>query len=522
MLVWKNFPNKRKEYTIVSEQWSKIVFHQPIWRAKARFFITRLLTYFSLLLLPVWIPKLLTLHPLFHFLLIISYLLFLFSQWYLLAKEIDHRFKIHVKTNSSLERTLYRVLAGQAFMILYFNLVSFAPISLLNHFYWGTWVALDLYYSWPTRGKIIQESVSSDFNEYKFLDGFEKTTFFLIILTVLISIPAIPFFDSIEVLRLYLDPQGYIHNIFWNYLQIISFPFHKFPGLLHLSYVLYFYLVSAVILLISFYSLVRYFVGRRLSILGTYALVSCWAFSTVMQASFLELIFSTAALSWLWAMFWTLRAGNYRVGLILGMINVWISLLHPGYYFLYWLQIFYLFYLSQSTLTLWYRQQVFRYTILGGIISFLIFLTHQDHNLLSWQLGQWFNYYFPAAITHLEKSFFALGPIALIVLFIIKPKSPNQYWKALVAQKKIYDLLMLFLCLLILGLLIFPPIFGIYLVLIFAVLLCIIPLEHLFLLIQHVKSQRNIIFLSYLIICLLDSHMEGRVKILIGQFIRPF
>jgi cellulose synthase/poly-beta-1,6-N-acetylglucosamine synthase-like glycosyltransferase len=45
------------------------------------------------------------------------------------------------------------------------------------------------------------------------------------------------------------------------------------------------------------------------------------------------------------------------------------------------------------------------------------------------------------------------------------------------------------------------------------VLLSVIVLEALFQKINRMRSQRNMIYLIYIIICLLDSHIEGRMKI---------
>lgn len=507
----------------MADQLNKLFNQNSLLFIKSRFFITRLITYFSLLLLPVWIPKLLPMHQFFHYLVILLYLMFLFSQWYLLAKEIDYRFKIHVKTNSSMERTLYRILVGQTFMIFYFSLLGFIPNSIVHHFYWGTWIILGLYYSWPTRGKIIQESVSSDFSEYRFLDSFEKTTLFLLVLTVLISVPFIPTFESINVLKLYIDPQSYIHNSFWNYLHLVSFPFQKFPQLLNFSFILYIYFVSAIILLIGFYSLVRHFVSRRLCLMGTYIITSCWAFSKGMQINFLEILFSSASLAWIWVTFWMLRAGNYRAGLLAGIVCAWISMFHPGFYFVYWLQILFLFYLAKTNFTWWYKQQMFRYTTLGGIYAFFIFLTHQDHHLFFNNLGQWFSWYYPHFHHIFSKSFFAIIPVG-ILLFFVKRKEITQsaLWRNFIGHQRAYDILIISLMIFLLGFLVFPPIFGVYLLLIAMTFLSLFPLEQIFTYVQHSKSQRNMIFLSYLLLCLLDSNMEGRVKILISQFTKPF
>ncbi len=490
---------------------------------KSRFFLTRLITYFSLLLLPVWIPKLLPLHQVFHYLVILLYLMFLFSQWYLLAKEVDYRFKIHVKTNSSMERTLYRILVGQTFMIFYFSILGFIPTAIVNHFYWGTWVALGLYYSWPTRGKIIQESVSTDFSEYKFLDSFEKTTLFLLVITILVSIPFIPIFESTAVLKLYIDPQSFLHNSYWNYLHLLSYPFQKFPQLLNLSFVLYIYFVSAIILLLSFYSVMRHFVSRRMCLLGTYIITSCWAFSKGMQINFLEILFSSATVAWIWVSFWMLRAGNYRAGLIAGIVCAWVSMFHPGLYFMYWVLVLFLFYISKANFTLWYKQQMFRYTTLGGIYAFFIFLTHQDHHLFFQNLGQWFTWYKPHLVNILSKSYFAIIPVG-VVLFLVKRKTilESPLWQNFVGNNRAYDLMTLSLMAFLLGFLVFPPIFGVYVLLVSITFLSLFPLEQILGFVQQAKSQRNMIFLSYLLLCLLDSNMEGRVKILIGQFTKPF
>lgn len=507
----------------MTEQLNSLFDKNSLLLIKSRFFLTRLVTYFSLLLLPVWIPKLVPMHQFFHYLVILLYLMFLFSQWYLLAKEIDYRFKIHVKTNSSMERTLYRILVGQTFMIFYFSMLGFIPSSIINHFYWGTWVVLGLYYSWPTRGKIIQESVSTNFSEYRFLDSFEKTTLFLLVLTVLISIPFIPIFESITVLKLYIDPQSFLHNSYWNYLHLISYPFQKFPQLLNLSFILYIYFVSTIILLLSLYSLMRHFISRRICLLGTYIITSCWAFSKGMQLNFLEILFSSATLSWIWVSFWMLRSGNYRSGLIAGIICAWLSMLHPGLYFFYWLQMLFLFYISKSNITLWYKQQLFRYTTLGGIYAFLIFITHQDHQLFFRNLGQWFSWYQPHLVTIVSKSYFAIIPVGL-VLFFIKRKTITQsmLWQNFIGGHRAYDLVVLILMSFLLGFLVFPPIFGVYMLLAIITFLSLFPLEQILVFVQQAKSQRNMIFLSYLLLCLLDSNMEGRVKILISQFTKPF
>ena len=159
-----------------------------IFKLKWKFFTFRLVSYFSFLLLPVYFQKGLSLTPLMTAMLMTLYILFTVGQWFLLGKEIDHRLKIYFRVNSSIDRVVYRLFLGMFFFILLFNLLSFLDSKWIYNSYWITWVLLGLFYSWPTRGKIIQESVSSNFGEFKFLDRFEKTLVFLIMLMFIFSI----------------------------------------------------------------------------------------------------------------------------------------------------------------------------------------------------------------------------------------------------------------------------------------------------------------------------------------------
>ncbi|MBA2404033.1 MAG: hypothetical protein H0V66_04610, partial [Bdellovibrionales bacterium] len=71
-----------------------------IWE-KSKFFINRAVIYFSFLLLPVWIQKSLEINIFVQSLMMLAYLMFMAGQWYLLGKEIDHRFKIYFRANST-------------------------------------------------------------------------------------------------------------------------------------------------------------------------------------------------------------------------------------------------------------------------------------------------------------------------------------------------------------------------------------------------------------------------------------
>jgi len=152
-----------------------------IFKIKWKFFTYRVVSYFSFLLIPVYVQKGMHIPSWLMGLMMTLYILFIVSQWFLLGKEIDHRLKIYFRVNSSIDRVVYRLLLGMFFFVMLFNLINLFDSKWIYNCYWITWAVLGLFYSWPTRGKIIQESVSSNFGEFKFLDNFEKTLLGLVV-----------------------------------------------------------------------------------------------------------------------------------------------------------------------------------------------------------------------------------------------------------------------------------------------------------------------------------------------------
>ena len=100
---------------------------------------------------------------------------------------------------------------------------------------------LGIFYSWPTRGKIIEDSMTNQFGEMKFLDSFERTVFVLSIITLLFSLPELPLFENIDALKIYLDPTENVSEVFWNYLSILYIPFQNYPRLYNLAWSFHFY-----------------------------------------------------------------------------------------------------------------------------------------------------------------------------------------------------------------------------------------------------------------------------------------
>lgn len=491
-----------------------------IWE-KSKFFINRLVIYFSFLLLPVWIQKTLELSIFVQSLMMFFYLMFMTGQWYLLGKEIDHRLKIYFRANSSIDRILYRIIIGNATMMVIFNLMSFLPDSMTRHFFWGFFVVLGLFYSWPTRGKIIKESVSTQFSEYKYLDAFEKTVLFLTIAMFLTSMPSFPFLSNLETFKLIVDPDEKMNSQLWSYLQMNFFPFKRFPHLVNMGWSMHLYFVSFSLYLLAFYGILRFFISRRLSILGLFAVISTWSFSLFLKRDIYSCATTTFAILWVWSILWCVKSSTYRSGLMYGLLCYVGVVLNYNHVFLFpiGLCLLYFYFLRESTD--WYRNQFVKYTSLGMFLILLTLVTHIDlrffESAMNWHQ---FSAYIGTLLK--RKAFYALSVIGLISLVIMIFKPKRRLLSALIIDIKwLQELTILVFCLLVIGFIFEKDLIINFGLLWFVVFLCILPLEWIFQSISRLRSRRNFIYMVYVILCLLDSHFEGRIRILYHFYQTP-
>lgn len=488
-----------------------------IFKLKWKFFTFRIVSYFSFLLIPVYVQKGLDLNPISLAALMTLYILFIVSQWFLLGKEIDHRLKIYFRVNSSIDRVVYRLLLGMFFFILLFNLINFLEAKWVYNCYWITWSILGLFYSWPTRGKIIQESVSSNFGEFKFLDRFEKTLVALIMLMFLFSIPELPPQVNVDMLKLYFDPLEKIGNPLWNFLIVNYYPFKTYPGLFRLAWSLHFYIVGVGLFLLVFYAFLRFFVSRRLSILGVFALISSWSFSKILVTNVEYSMLTTYSLVWIWTLLWVTKSSTYRAGLFLGLVSYWGALLNPSYSMLVFFQIGLLYFFFLKDRTAWYKRQLLRYALFGVVLTLLHFFSHMD--LLESMHSLDLSFIKHAGREIDRKGFFILGIFGLIAALTKTYFSKPLFMKEFQIEKQSLNIVLSsYLIFITLSLFWDNSLvngFGIMWALAF---LSLIPLELIFQSLSRVRSRRNMIYVIYILICLLDSHFEGRVKLFIKIF----
>ncbi|MBF0361028.1 MAG: hypothetical protein HQK49_08450 [Oligoflexia bacterium] len=499
-----------------------LVKKSTIIKAKSKFFIYRGVTYAGFLLVPVWIPKLIKLNLPLQMLMIAIYILFICGQWFLLGKEIDHRFKIYFKVNSSIDRLVYRMILGMIVMIIYFGMIGKLPAELLKHFYWGTWVVLGLFYSWPTRGKIIEETMARQFIEFKFLDLFEKLLIFLLGLFVISSLPKIPSLEDIEAMKLFYDPLERFDPLFWNFLSTNYFPFLKFPELYKIAIYLHFYMIGLGFFLLVFYVLMRFFISRRLAIFGVFTVISSWYFYKFMNFGPGSTFSTGFSLYWMWVILWCSRSSTYRLGLFLGLIGLLGTILNQHYFLLLPIQlaIYYFFFLEEKTF--WFKRQFIRYSSFGLILSVLLLIFNYDsllgENSFKENIMIIFEE-FTNAIT--QKDFLILAPFGFVLLALIQFRGrfhALRQWG--VNEVRIKELLILFLIVILYAIFIDSSLLEKYSVLWMLIFFSLMPLELIFQSARRFSTgNANFIFVVYILICLLDSHFEGRVKGLIDLFL---
>jgi hypothetical protein len=482
-------------------------------KQKWRFFLNRLLMYSIFLLLPVWLQKTVQVNPIFQLLFILVYISFIFGQWYLLGKEVDHRLKIYYRTSSSMDRIIYRSILGSIAMILIFSLISIFPPGIQKNLFWWFFALLGLFYSWPTRGKIINESASTQFTEYRYLDSAEKSVLFISVLMCIFTLPEIPRFESTETLKLFLDPNENINPIFWNYLSVLFIPFKKFNKLYYLSWFVYIYSVGLGLFLFSFYGILRSFFSRRLSILGIFALISSWSCSKLLANNMNYILTTTFSVSWVWCMLWSTKSATYRSGFIMGLIHFMGVLYDPNYIYLVPLTLLFSLKFLYKEKTDWYRKQIVKYMTLGVGLSLVALAVVSEDNIGFNPIGST-EFMDQLYMFFDHKGFYSMSLLGVLTLLF----HDNE----LVKRKlgifkfdfyKFKQLLTFAFIFLIFGFLLdenFVRGFSFLWILVFFSML---PLEWLFQSLTRFRSKRNIIFFFYIFVCLMDSHFEGRIKI---------
>ena len=483
---------------------------------KFKFFFYRLITYLFFLLFPILTPKAVNLPLWVKSILMVCYILFMVGQWFFLGKEIDHRIEIYFKVNSIVDRILYRIYIGMFFMALYFNLLQVLSGKWIYNSFWITWATLGLFYSWPTRGRIIQESVTTHFSELKYLDISEKILLVLSLITLIVTLPKFPIFYSPITLKSYVDPTEQINFFFWNFLTVNYYPFLRFPELFNIAWGLHFYLIGVGFYLLTFYALLRMFISRKASLLGVFAIISSTSLTNILAVSPGKFLTHSFSLLWIWAILLAIKSSTYRSGLFLGFVSFWGSVISKIFILLYPIQIV-IIYSFLKKKNPWFKKQFFKYTFLGLFIMIIIFIF--DFSFYDKDLDLLINESKNSHLVFLDKSFFLLAPLGLFFLLAKIYLKKSSILLLLKIRKDIIKQFF-FCCFAYFSFcLIFDKKMGDHTTLLWMItFLSLIPVEFILELMNRFKVRRNIVYFVYMLICLLDSHLEERIK----HFIRLF
>jgi len=273
---------------------------------------------------------------------------------------------------------------------------------------------------------------------------------------------------------------------------------------------MHFYVVQMGFFLMTLYALLRFFISRRLSLLGVFALLSSWSFSKVLVHNIGICYFSTYSMIWIWSLLWVTKSSTYRSGLFMGLIGLLGTLIYQPFVILYFIQVIMMYFITLKDKTSWYRRQILRYNLFGFIFIMLTLLLGGGWNGVS--DFENFNLLNDILTLVSRKAFFSLSifGIVLIGMKFLKKDILSTFKIKLEKLKILIISIGIFI--------IFSIPYKAFLIEDFSLMWMItffslIPLEILFQSISRLRSSRNMIYVIYILICLLDSHFEGRIKI---------
>jgi hypothetical protein len=211
------------------------------------------------------------------------------------------------------------------------------------------------------------------------------------------------------------------------------------------------------------------------------------------------------------------KSSTYRAGLFLGMVSYWGALINQNFSLLVFVQIGLLYFVFLKDRTDWYKRQILRYALFGTILTLIHLFMNLDMISSFHKIDFLF---FKNVLRELDrKGFYVLGFIGIVVVILKTYFSKKNFLKEFQIDKHSLNIVIISYSLFILSSLFWDESlingFGTMWGLAF---LSLIPLELIFQSLARVRSRRNIIYVVYILICLLDSHFEGRIKLFIKIF----
>jgi hypothetical protein len=213
-----------------------------------------------------------------------------------------------------------------------------------------------------------------------------------------------------------------------------------------------------------------------------------------------------------WAILWVTKSSTYRSGLFLGALTSFGVMLNQSMIIFTPLVVLLIVYFERKTKTKWYLRQLLKYASGGIILSLILVMTgnFELFNLRLSSLEAWWN-----NLINLidQKAFYTLFFIGTMFMLFRMSKSVRQkIYNLKIEDNKVLQIFLIYMVSLGYGIF-FEPMFivGFSSMWILA-FLSLLPVEWIFQSISRLRSRRNLIYVVYILVCLLDSHFEGRVK----------
>ena len=482
-------------------------------REKTIFFAKRAATYSSFLLFIFTVLPQLQDYAAGRIYWSLIYCLYLVGMFYLVGREVDHRLKIYYRTNSSIDRMFYRIVSGYLISGLLAFIFSYLPFALHDYAFWGFWTIWGVIYSWPTRAKVLKEPFLKQVSEFRYLDKFEKLVVFLCVFLLLISIPLFQEVYSLDVFVLNRDPEKYLHPVFWKSVDFLFHPVSTMGIVKTTTWFMFVYFISINCLLIASYCLLRFFFNRRLSLLGIFSIMSSWGLVLILEKDpIYGALIASFSILWIWGLLWTMRSATYRSGLFMGLLGAYGYILFVGNIPFYFASLVLGWFVLFDNKTSWFKKQFLKYNLLGALILLVLIpfdgrefpLAFNLHKALF--LEQWdYNFF--------HKDFYILAVLGVILVGVFSFNIKNLGNRFNIYNKDLFGKFLYCLSTLVcLSFAISPQNVSYINSLWIMAFISLVPLEWLFQAIRRLRSRSNLVYGIYIVICLLDSRIEGRIK----------
>ena len=280
-------------------------------------------------------------------------------------------------------------------------------------------------------------------------------------------------------------------------------------------------------MIFSFYSFLRYYFSRRSAILGIFIFTSTWPISQLLSVDLTQLFLQKTTLLMLWVTIWGHRALTYRSGLIVGLIFFYATCIEPLAFVLIPLMLLLHLVTLPKEKTLWYKLEWLKFLAPGFLLSLFAYLSSNT-------AAKSVDSHFYKTIDDLSmlmsgKAIFSLSIFGLVLvvwssLSNIRPfhKLNQSFLRNFTFKRNFHEMwmpLVYILSLFILSISYSSFFFTGFSTMWILTALSIVPIELIFHKLKVYRSKRNMIYLLYILITLLDSQIEMRLRISAKMFL---